>query len=309
MLKSNGRVWSDFIESTRRIASLKSPHLSPSSSVSSPKPSCHTSPLSPKTPPQQRGHSLDKKEATDSRRRTRLLLQQYGPDRYHHHYHHPYEHHTSAFLPSMHDRNVPEEWSMPRGEEEEEEEEEEEDEEDDSDSNATSMNSSSSPIPTVRKRRGNLPKSVTAVLKQWLIDHCRNPYPTEVEKTGLRDKTGLTLNQISNWFINARRRLLPQILDTIHPYASSQNEIPVTLNKEDHTQDNDQPPTKRRKRTRVAQTNSTYTLSSSSSSSTTTGISNEQQQFPADVTPFGLYSSFYYKITLKRQSSSERRIL
>ncbi|KAF1801981.1 homeobox KN domain-containing protein, partial [Mucor lusitanicus] len=68
-----------------------------------------------------------------------------------------------------------------------------------------------------RKRRGNLPKAVTAVLKQWLVDHCRNPYPTEVEKTGLKDKTGLTLNQISNWFINARRRLLPQILATMHP--------------------------------------------------------------------------------------------
>ncbi|KAI8335635.1 homeobox KN domain-containing protein [Choanephora cucurbitarum] len=77
---------------------------------------------------------------------------------------------------------------------------------------------STSPVPSntlmLRKRRGNLPKTVTAVLKQWLIEHCRNPYPTEAEKTGLKEKTGLTLNQISNWFINARRRLLPQILDT-----------------------------------------------------------------------------------------------
>lgn len=76
-----------------------------------------------------------------------------------------------------------------------------------------------------RKRRGNLPKTVTAVLKQWLIDHCRNPYPTEAEKTGLKDKTGLTLNQISNWFINARRRLLPQILDTMHPNHKETNNI------------------------------------------------------------------------------------
>ncbi|KAI8097983.1 homeobox KN domain-containing protein [Gilbertella persicaria] len=68
----------------------------------------------------------------------------------------------------------------------------------------------------IRKRRGNLPKTVTAVLKQWLVEHCRNPYPTEAEKIGLKDKTGLTLNQISNWFINARRRLLPQILDDVN---------------------------------------------------------------------------------------------
>jgi hypothetical protein len=63
-----------------------------------------------------------------------------------------------------------------------------------------------------RKRRGNLPKTITAILREWLIDHCHNPYPTESEKNELRLTTGLTLNQISNWFINARRRLLPQIL-------------------------------------------------------------------------------------------------
>ncbi|KAI8637176.1 hypothetical protein BD408DRAFT_425023 [Parasitella parasitica] len=63
-----------------------------------------------------------------------------------------------------------------------------------------------------RRRRGNLPKTVTAILKQWLIDHSRHPYPTEEEKRGLRLKTELTLNQISNWFINARRRILPLII-------------------------------------------------------------------------------------------------
>ncbi|GAA5804772.1 hypothetical protein HPULCUR_010279 [Helicostylum pulchrum] len=104
-------------------------------------------------------------------------------------------------------------------------EEEEDDDESDNNSSITSSSCSSSPVPTTiitRKRRGNLPKIVTAVLKQWLIDHCRNPYPTEVEKTRLKDKTGLTLNQISNWFINARRRLLPQILDTVHPHHTEQ---------------------------------------------------------------------------------------
>ncbi|KAG2221959.1 hypothetical protein INT45_010483 [Circinella minor] len=63
-----------------------------------------------------------------------------------------------------------------------------------------------------RKRRGNLPKPVTAILKSWLVEHCANPYPTEDEKNWLKHKTGLTLNQISNWFINARRRILPLIL-------------------------------------------------------------------------------------------------
>ncbi|SAM07937.1 hypothetical protein [Absidia glauca] len=63
-----------------------------------------------------------------------------------------------------------------------------------------------------KRRRGNLPKPVTAILKRWLLEHCRNPYPTEEEKRQLKAETQLTLNQISNWFINARRRTLPVIL-------------------------------------------------------------------------------------------------
>ncbi|KAL0088100.1 homeobox KN domain-containing protein [Phycomyces blakesleeanus] len=70
----------------------------------------------------------------------------------------------------------------------------------------------SSSIDTFRRRRGNLPKPVTAILKQWLVGHYDNPYPSEDEKGALKESTHLTLSQISNWFINARRRLLPHIL-------------------------------------------------------------------------------------------------
>ncbi|RKP34973.1 homeobox KN domain-containing protein, partial [Dimargaris cristalligena] len=55
-------------------------------------------------------------------------------------------------------------------------------------------------------RRGNLPKAVTAILKAWLLEHVKHPYPTEEEKIALAHETELSLNQISNWFINARRR-------------------------------------------------------------------------------------------------------
>ncbi|KAG0030167.1 hypothetical protein BGZ81_002982 [Podila clonocystis] len=63
-----------------------------------------------------------------------------------------------------------------------------------------------------RKRRGNLPKSVTSVLKNWLVHNAIHPYPTEDEKIKLAEATHLSLNQISNWFINARRRILQPIL-------------------------------------------------------------------------------------------------
>mmetsp|Transcript_3638 Transcript_3638/g.4025 ORF Transcript_3638/g.4025 Transcript_3638/m.4025 type:complete len:219 (+) Transcript_3638:52-708(+) len=62
-----------------------------------------------------------------------------------------------------------------------------------------------------KKRRGNLPKESTDVLKNWLIAHLDHPYPTETEKEDLCKQTKLTSNQISNWFINARRRQVPKL--------------------------------------------------------------------------------------------------
>ncbi|CAO3660368.1 unnamed protein product [Rhizopus stolonifer] len=63
-----------------------------------------------------------------------------------------------------------------------------------------------------KKRRSNLPKKVTAVLKEWLEKNAGHPYPREEEKRKLVEKTDLSMSQISNWFINARRRLLPTLL-------------------------------------------------------------------------------------------------
>ncbi|KAI9468073.1 MAG: hypothetical protein EXX96DRAFT_591831 [Benjaminiella poitrasii] len=65
-----------------------------------------------------------------------------------------------------------------------------------------------------KKRRGNLPKEVTEFLKHWLILHKEHPYPTEKEKQVLADETHLSVNQISNWFINARRRILQPLLES-----------------------------------------------------------------------------------------------
>ncbi|KAK3313431.1 hypothetical protein B0H66DRAFT_536698 [Apodospora peruviana] len=63
-----------------------------------------------------------------------------------------------------------------------------------------------------RKRRGNLPKETTDKLRTWFVAHLQHPYPTEDEKQELMRQTGLAMNQISNWFINARRRQLPAMM-------------------------------------------------------------------------------------------------
>ena len=47
-----------------------------------------------------------------------------------------------------------------------------------------------------KKRRGNLPKPVTDILRRWLMDHLEHPYPSEDEKQELIVKTGLTIAQV-----------------------------------------------------------------------------------------------------------------
>ncbi|KAG9069984.1 hypothetical protein KI688_009314 [Linnemannia hyalina] len=78
-----------------------------------------------------------------------------------------------------------------------------------------------------RKRRGNLPKSVTSVLKSWLVQNAIHPYPTEEEKMRLSEATQLSMNQISNWFINARRRILQPILHEAAAAAVAGTDAPV----------------------------------------------------------------------------------
>ncbi|KAK6950154.1 hypothetical protein Daesc_008480 [Daldinia eschscholtzii] len=74
-----------------------------------------------------------------------------------------------------------------------------------------------------RKRRGNLPKETTDKLRAWFHAHLSHPYPTEEEKQQLMKDTGLQLNQISNWFINARRRQLPNMINNARAEADAMN--------------------------------------------------------------------------------------
>ena len=51
--------------------------------------------------------------------------------------------------------------------------------------------------PKNKRRRGNLPKAVTDIMRAWFQDHIAHPYPTEEEKQILMHRTGLTISQVS----------------------------------------------------------------------------------------------------------------
>ncbi|KJR85865.1 uncharacterized protein SPSK_09077 [Sporothrix schenckii 1099-18] len=72
-----------------------------------------------------------------------------------------------------------------------------------------------------RKRRGNLPKETTDKLRAWFSEHLHHPYPSEDEKQELMQQTGLQMNQISNWFINARRRHLPAMINNVRAVSGA----------------------------------------------------------------------------------------
>ncbi|XP_017554515.1 homeobox protein PKNOX1 isoform X1 [Pygocentrus nattereri] len=64
-----------------------------------------------------------------------------------------------------------------------------------------------------KSKRGILPKHATSIMRSWLFQHIGHPYPTEDEKKQIALQTNLTLLQVNNWFINARRRILQPMLD------------------------------------------------------------------------------------------------
>ncbi|XP_062181022.1 BEL1-like homeodomain protein 9 [Phragmites australis] len=81
-----------------------------------------------------------------------------------------------------------------------------------------------------RPQRG-LPERAVSVLRAWLFEHFLHPYPTDSDKHMLAKQTGLTRNQVSNWFINARVRLWKPMVEEIHNLEMRQLQNNSSLDK------------------------------------------------------------------------------
>jgi hypothetical protein len=62
--------------------------------------------------------------------------------------------------------------------------------------------------PSFTKKSASLPQETVEYLKSWMMspEHIAHPYPTEQEKAQIMAETGIELKQLTNWFVNNRKR-------------------------------------------------------------------------------------------------------
>lgn len=58
------------------------------------------------------------------------------------------------------------------------------------------------------RKSASLPSETVEYLKSWMMhpDHISHPYPTDQEKASIMADTGIELKQLTNWFVNNRKR-------------------------------------------------------------------------------------------------------
>lgn len=58
------------------------------------------------------------------------------------------------------------------------------------------------------RKSASLPAETVEYLKSWMMhpDHISHPYPTDQEKASIMADTGIELKQLTNWFVNNRKR-------------------------------------------------------------------------------------------------------
>jgi len=61
--------------------------------------------------------------------------------------------------------------------------------------------------PAPKKRRSKLSRESISILREWFVEHIKDPYPKDDTKVQLAKQAGLTVKQVNTWFTNTRKRV------------------------------------------------------------------------------------------------------
>ncbi|GAA0138465.1 homeodomain transcription factor [Lithospermum erythrorhizon] len=121
-----------------------------------------------------------------------------------------------------------------------------------------------------RPQRG-LPDRSVNVLRAWLFEHFLHPYPSDADKQLLARQTGLSRNQVSNWFINARVRLWKPMVEEMYQQESKEE-----------TENNGEDANASAQHNMITTTTTTMTTTSSSLVDISTSRRSEPNEFEND---------------------------
>ncbi|KAJ8549982.1 hypothetical protein K7X08_033689 [Anisodus acutangulus] len=133
-----------------------------------------------------------------------------------------------------------------------------------------------------RPQRG-LPERSVNILRAWLFEHFLHPYPSDADKHLLARQTGLSRNQVANWFINARVRLWkPMVEDMYQREAKEDDDMENnTQNQNSTSNTNAQTPTPNISNASTTNTMSRETKSAATATINTTVASDKRSQINA----------------------------
>jgi len=87
-----------------------------------------------------------------------------------------------------------------------------------------------------KKKSSSLPPETVEYLKAWMMspEHIQHPYPTEQEKSTIMEDTSIELKQLTNWFVNNRKRFWkPRVEASLNQSSPVSAKVPKTTKSTD----------------------------------------------------------------------------
>ncbi|KAL2348459.1 hypothetical protein Fmac_002459 [Flemingia macrophylla] len=141
-----------------------------------------------------------------------------------------------------------------------------------------------------RPQRG-LPERSVNILRAWLFEHFLHPYPSDADKHLLARQTGLSRNQVSNWFINARVRLWKPMVEEMYQQELKETEFAEEREKKSNSNGNQ------------AQTPTTPTATATTPPPPPTGKRSDINASESDPSPVAINKQAFSENQAKQSSS------